>query len=80
MSVVLFQSFYEGVNPVQFLGNVDGLGAMLVALATSYAMTGLAESGHAPVVSDEEGAACVAGILVQLVVGDVSFVDKFIRR
>lgn len=63
---------------MQFFGDVDGLGAVVDALAASDAMVCLAEAGHAPIIANEESAASLTVILVQLVLGDVPFIDTFI--
>lgn len=65
----LLQRFHKSVYLLQFRRDVDALRTVWVALATTGAAVGLAETGNTAVIAYQEGAACLAVILVLAVCG-----------
>ena len=71
----LLQRFHKSVYLLQFRRDVDALRTVWVALATTGAAVGLAETGNTAVIAYQEGAACLAVILVLAVLRHVALVD-----
>ena len=71
----LLQCFHKPVYFLQFRRDVDALRTVRVALAATGATVGLAETGNTAVIAYQEGAACLAVILVLAVLRHVALVD-----
>lgn len=71
----LLQRFHKSVYLLQFRRDVDALRTVRVALAATGAAVGLAETGNTAVIAYQEGAACLAVILVLAVLRHVALVD-----
>jgi len=54
---ISLQIFHKNIYFVEFLRDVDALGAMRGALTTTDAVVGLAKTGHTAVVAHKESAA-----------------------
>lgn len=67
------QLFHKVVDALQFARNVDALGTMLYTTATTDAVTGLTQTRHRAVITDEEGTTSFAELL-QVIVRHLFFV------
>ena len=69
---MLLQSFYEGIDAVQLVWNIDALRAVRAALVTADAVTRLSQLRHRAVVAHKERTAGTAIVIIGVIIGFIT--------